>query len=329
MDLITRLPRHNGKNTILTIVDHGCSRAVVFLPCTTQITAQGIAQLYLDHVYRWFGLPTKIISDRDPRFTSHFGRALASKLGIQQNLSSAFHPQTDGISERKNQWVEQYLRLVTSNSPEDWTHWLSMASAMHNNRRNSTTGLSPNQILLGHEVTLAPPMTLVTNNVMAEERVEQLRQKRTQALDAINQAVRGGQVIPSQYNVEEQVWLEAMHLNMKHQKTKLAPKRYGPFKIMKEISPVAYQLELPATWGIHPTFHMSLLSPYRETTSHGPNFSRPPPDLIEGEVEYTVECILSHRHHGRAQTLQYLIKWEGWYLTSGNRYTKTSKSYRT
>jgi hypothetical protein len=237
MDLITGLPRHNGKDAILTIVDHGCSRAAIFLPCTTQITGQGIAQLYLDHVYRWFGLPTKIISDRDPRFTSHFGRALASKLGIQQNLSSAFHPQTDGISERKNQWVEQYLRLVTSNSPEDWTHWLSMASGVHNNRRNSTTGLSPNQILLGHEITLAPPTTPVTNNVMAEDRVEQLKQKRAQALDAINQAARGGQVIPSQYNVGEQVWLEATHLKMKHQKTKLAPKRYGPFKIIKEISP--------------------------------------------------------------------------------------------
>jgi hypothetical protein len=312
MDLITGLPRHNSKDAILTIVDHGCSRAAVFLPCTTQITGQGIAQLYLDHVYRWFGLPIKIISDRDPRFTSHFGRALASKLGIQQNLSSTFHPQTDGISERKNQWVEQYLRLVTSNSPEDWTHWLSMASAIHNNRRNSTTGLSPNQILLGHEVTLAPPITPATNNVTAEERVEQLRQKRAQALDAINHTARGGQVIPSQYHVGEQVWLEATHLKMKHQKTKLAPKRYSPFKIIKEIFPVAYQLELPAAWGIHPTFHASLLSPYHETTSHGPNFSQPPSDLIKGEAEYTVERILSHRHHGRARTLHYLIKWEGY-----------------
>jgi hypothetical protein len=129
-----------------------------------------------------------------------------------------------------------------------------MASAIHNNRRNSTTRLSPNQILLGHKVTLAPPTTPITNNITAEERVEQLRQKRAQALDAINCAAKGGQVIPLQYNIGEQVWLEATHLKMKHQKTKLAPKRYGPFKIVKEISPVAYQLELPAAWGIHPTF---------------------------------------------------------------------------
>jgi hypothetical protein len=92
MDLITGLPMQNGKDTILTIVDHGCSRAALFLSCTTTITGLAIAQLYLDNVYRWFGLPTKVISDRDPRFTSHFGRALTQKLGIYQNLFSAFHP---------------------------------------------------------------------------------------------------------------------------------------------------------------------------------------------------------------------------------------------
>ena len=118
MDLITGLPMHKGKDAILTIVDQGCSRAAVFLPCTTNITGEGIAQLYMDHVYKWYGLPTKVISDRDPRFMSHFGKSLAWRLGIEQNLSTAFHPQTDGLSERKNQWVEQYLRLVTSISPE-------------------------------------------------------------------------------------------------------------------------------------------------------------------------------------------------------------------
>ena len=99
MDLITGLPMCKGKDAILTIVDHGCSQAAIFLPCMTTITGAGIAQLYLDNIYRWFGLPTKVISDCDPQFTSHFGCALSQLLGIQQNLSSAFHPQTDGISE--------------------------------------------------------------------------------------------------------------------------------------------------------------------------------------------------------------------------------------
>ena len=88
----------NGKDAILTIVDHRCSRAAIFLPCSTTITGPGIAQLYLRHLYPWFGLPRKIISDRDPRFTSHFGKALATKLNVQQNISTAFHPQMDGLS---------------------------------------------------------------------------------------------------------------------------------------------------------------------------------------------------------------------------------------
>jgi hypothetical protein len=77
----------------------------------------------------------------------------------------------------------------------------------------------------------------------------------------------------SQYKQGEQVWLEATHLKIHHQKTKLKAKRYGPFKIIKEISPVVYQLRLLVAWGIHDIFHASLLSPYHETTAHGPNFS--------------------------------------------------------
>src|SRR6266699_1407786 len=294
------------------IVDQGCSRAAVFLPCDMMITSPGIAQLYLDNVYQWFGLPTKVISDRNPRFTSHFSRALTDKLQTRQNVSTAFHPQTDGLSERKNQWVEQYLRLVTSASPEDWTYWLTIATAVHNNRKNTTTGLSPNEVLIGYEPTLQPATTPPSNNDMAEHRVDTLIEKRGLAIEAINRAAKQGGVPPAQYKKGKQVWLEATNLNLRHQKTKLALKRYGPFVITEEISPVAYHLDLPLAWNIHNVFHASLLSPYHETRQHGPNYSRPPPDLINGEEEYVVEKIINHRRHGRSRTLQYLIKWEGY-----------------
>ena len=109
MDLITGLPKSRGYDSILTIVDHGCSRAAIFLPCQSTVTGPQIAQMYYQHVYPWFGLPSRIISDRDPRFMSHFGKSLAKELGVTWNLSTAYHPQTDGLSERKNQWVEQFL----------------------------------------------------------------------------------------------------------------------------------------------------------------------------------------------------------------------------
>jgi hypothetical protein len=137
-------------------------------------------------------------------------------------------------------------------------------------------------------------------------------EKQAQAIDAINQTSKGKQLILSQYRLGEQVWLEATHLKIHHQKTKLNLKRYRPFKIIKEISPVAYQLRLPVAWGIHDVFHALLLSPYHETTAHGPNFFWPPPDLINGEEEFQVEHIVSHRSQGQSKKLQYLIKWEGY-----------------
>jgi hypothetical protein len=148
MDLIMGLPKSDGHDAILTIADHGCSRGAIFLPCSTTITGTGIAKLYLENVFQWFGLPKRIISDRDPRFTSHFRKGITKVLGITQNLSTAFHPQTDGLSERKNQWIEQYLLLICTNQDE-WAKWLPMATAVHNNTRNSTTGFAPNTLLLG------------------------------------------------------------------------------------------------------------------------------------------------------------------------------------
>src|SRR5258707_5197385 len=138
-----------------------------------------------------------------------------------------------------------------------------------------------------------------------------MKERRLQAITAINQSSRQ-QVIPSSFVIGAQVWLEGTHLCLPYQATKLAPKRYGPFKITKEISPVAYQLCLPTAWNIHNVFYASLLSPYRETNAHGPNYSRPPPDLIKGEEEYEVERIINHRRTGRARTLQYLVKWIGY-----------------
>jgi len=312
MDLITGLPPIKGKDAILTIVDQGCSRAAIFIACDTTITGPGIAQLYMDHVFRWFGLPVKVISDQDPRFTSHFSRALTKRLHIQQNLSTAFYPQMDGLSERKNQWIEQYLRLVTSAAPKDWTQWLALATAVHNNQKNSTTGLSPNQIILGYDLKLNPAITTPSCNETTEERIRLMEERQAQATAALNQVAEKSGTPSAQYNTGDQVWLEGKNLCLPYQATKLAPKRYGPFKIIKEVSPVAYQLALPLTWKIHDMFHASLLSPYHETTAYGPNFSRPPPDLINDEEQYKVEQIHNHWYFRRNRTLQYLIHWKGY-----------------
>jgi Integrase zinc binding domain/Chromo (CHRromatin Organisation MOdifier) domain/RNase H-like domain found in reverse transcriptase len=311
MDLITGLPKSNGHDAILTIVDHGCSRGAIFLPCSTTITGAGIAKLYLEHVFRWFGLPQKIISNRDPRFTSHFGKGITKALGIIQNLSTAFHPQTDGLSERKNQWVEQYLRLICANQDE-WAKWLPIATAIHNNTRNSTTGFALNTLLLGWEPPLAPDQTLPTSNQKAEDYVSKFQKNRLMAILALNKAASAHTPVSSKYTQGQHVWLEGKNLPISHGTAKLSPKRYGLFTITKLISLVASRLDLPISWNIHPIFHNNLLTPYVETNAHGPNFMRPPPDLINGEAEYEVEAIRSHRYFGKNKKLQYLLKWKGY-----------------
>jgi hypothetical protein len=218
----------------------------------------------------------------------------------------------DGLSEWKNQWIEQYLRLVSSTVPEDWTYWLALASAIHNNWKNSMTGLLPNQILLGYDITLNPGYTSSTPNESAKEHNCIMMEHRAQAIAEINQAVEKQGKPEAQYTVGAQVWLEGKNLKLPYQSTKLVPKWYGPFKIIKEVSPVAYQLNLPMTWGIHDVFHTSFLSPYHETTQHGLNFSQPPPDLITGEEEYEVEAIQNHQSFRCSCALQYLIKWRGY-----------------
>jgi hypothetical protein len=114
------------------------------------------------------------------------------------------------------------------------------------------------------------------------------------------------------YKEGDQVWLEGKNLRINQPTAKLAPRRHGPFKIIQVMSAVNYRLELPTQWSIHPVFHIDLLTPYRETTMHGPNFTRPTPELIDGEEEYSVEKILDSRRFGRRRRLQYLVKWEGY-----------------
>jgi Chromo (CHRromatin Organisation MOdifier) domain len=120
----------------------------------------------------------------------------------------------------------------------------------------------------------------------------------------------------SPFKEGEKVWLESRNLKMGYPTKKLAPRREGPFTIKRVVSKLVYELELPPPqWKIHPVFHASLLTKYKENDIHGLNFLKPPPDLIEGELEHEVESILSHKGKGKGRS--FLIKWKG-YPTSEN-----------
>jgi hypothetical protein len=309
LDFIVKLPISQGFDSILTITDQGCTKAAIFIPCNEDIMAEETAALYIKHIFAHFGLPTKIISDRDPRFMSKFIQAACKVMGVKHTPSTAYHPRTDGQSERSNQWLEMAIRFITDQKQKNWAPYLPIAQFAHNNWPSNTTRKSPFFLLMGfnpradwvHATSPIPRVTL---------RLEQLREARVQAHNAMIKAQQSWvkhRDIPK-YKEGDLVWLEGKNLHINQPTAKLAPRRHGPFKVIQVMSAVNYRLELPTQWSIHPVFHINLLTPYRETTMHGPNFTRPTPELIDGEEEYSVEKILDSWHFGRRRHLQYLVK---------------------
>jgi hypothetical protein len=313
LDFIVKLPVSQGYDSILTITNQGCTKAAIFVPCNEDITAEETAALYIKHVFAHFGLPTKIISDRDPRFMSKFVQAVCKVTGINHAPSTAYHPRTDGQSERSNQWLETAIRFITDQKQRNWAPYLPIVQFAHNNWPSDTTRKSPFFLLMGfnpradwvHATSPIPRVTL---------RLEQLKEARVQARNAMIKAQQSWvkHRDTPKYKEGDQVWLEGKNLRINQPTAKLAPRRHGPFKIIQVMSAINYRLELPTQWNIHPVFHIDLLTPYRETIMHSPNFTRPTPELIDGEEEYSVEKILDSRHFGRRRHLQYLVKWEGY-----------------
>src|SRR5882762_4452479 len=324
LDFITKLPKSKGYDTILMITNQGCTKMALFILCNEEITAEQMAYQYLINVFNQFGLPMKVISDRDTRFTSKFIKDLCKRLGIAQNISTAYHPRTDGQSKRTNQWLEQYLRFWTNVKQTDWATYLPIAEFAHNSWYSETTRTSPFRSLMGYN----PRATWEVSTSLIPQvntRLEQMTEARQLAYEARKKAEESWKHPTRrpqrQYKEGDQVWLEGTNIRTFHPTAKLAPKRHGPFQVVKVLGLVTYQLQLPDQWQIHPVFHVDLLMPYKETVTHGVNYTRPPPDLINREEEYEVERVINSRQFGRGRQVQYLVKWKG-YPDSDNQWLK-------
>lgn len=314
MDYITGLPKSKGYDSIYVVVDHGCSKAAVIVPCHSTITAEGTAKLYQNHVWKRFGLPRKQISDRGPQFVARFTEELCKRLAIERALSTAFHPQTDGQTEWVNQELEQYLRAFCSHRQDNWAELLPLAEFAHNIREHSTTKQSPFKVLMGYE-----PRTF--SDVGATSRVEEVR-KRLGRLAEIREEAHASHKVAAEliwwrdknpmtnFEVEQEVWLEGDKLHTTHPTAKLALKRHGPFTITQKVGNVNYWLKLPPQWQIHNLFHASKITPYKETEAYSPNYAKPPPDLVDGEQQYEVEAVVQSKVD--KGLLYYLVKWARW-----------------
>ena len=273
----------------------------------------------MENLYKRFGLPDKIISDRGPQFTSKAFKELLKLLGIKSALSTAYHPQTDGTTERVNQEIEAYLSIYCASHPEEWPQALHTMEFTHNNRRHADRLQTPFELMFGKSPIAIPLSFESTKYPTMEDKMKTLQRNREEALAAHELARsrmadrRKSSFTP--FRTGDQVWLDSRNLKTTYHK-KMKPKREGPFTITEVLGPVTYRLKLPTTWRIHDVFHATLLRPYKENEIYGQNFTEPPPELLEGEEVYEVETILNHRKRGRGY--QYYVKWRGYPISDAS-----------
>ena len=316
--LVTNLPLSHGYDSLMVVVNHGLTKGVILIPCSKSIDANGITELFFDHVFKRFRLHDSIISDHSSQFTSAFARELAQILKYDVRLSTTYHPQTDGQTKRTNQEVETYLQIFCANNPHQWSKSLTSAEFQHNSVPHSSTKVSPFSLLFGYDPCAYPSLGKTFIPAL-ESRLSSLDSTRKEALAAHESAwqimIEQSSRKFSPWKVGDRVWLEATNLQIPYPSRKLVPKRHGPFEIAQVLSPLVYRLRLPSTWKIHDVFHATLLSSYHQTEAYGPSFSWPPPDLIDAKEEYKVDHIVSHK--GTPGWRLYLTAWKG-YLSSEN-----------
>ena len=156
----------------------------------------------------------------------------------------AYHLQTNRLTEWKNQWVEQFLHLISANQ-DNWSTMLPLTTLVHNNTWNTTTNLIPNQLLSRLELVITPKLAMGTENPTVELRVDQLRQWRVQVTKALNTAANSKSSLTNMFQHRQKVWLKAKNLALPYGLVKLTPRHHGPFSISQVMSLGTYKLELP------------------------------------------------------------------------------------
>jgi hypothetical protein len=290
-DMIVGLPLDGRKDAILVIVD-SFSKYSILVPCSTKVTAKDIADLFLEHVWKRHSFPEKTISDRGPVFNYKYLKALYERLGIKVHFSSAYHPQTDGQTERMNPGIEQFLRAYAGMYQKDWVKWLPMAEFAYNNATHSAMGTSPFKCLYGREPTMTPSRIrteVPEANDMADT-PQEIWEETSAALRLAKERMAGREPgeVPETFDIGEKVWLDSRNLRLKTNSPKLMDRRLGPFRVLEKLSDRAYRLDHPENLKIHNVFYVGLLSKVKEDESRL-ILREPGPLEVEGEEEYEVE----------------------------------------
>jgi transposase InsO family protein len=327
MDFITDLPLSDGCSSIWVIVDR-FTKMAHFIPLKSdKKKTVDLAKIFLRDIWRLHGLPESIVSDRDSRFTSTFWRDLMSLLNLSRKMSTAYHPQTDGQTERLNQTIEQYIRCYCNFEQNDWESMLAMAEFAYNNSLTAGTGLSPFYANYGFHPRCNWPVQAIVHNPAARlysRWIDRVHIACEEGLAAARSAMRTYYDKHSQpspkYKLGDLVMLNGKNLKVKRATRKFAPIMHGPFKINRILqnNNRAVGLALPNTWHIHPVFHVSLLEPFKVSTLREQDVIRPDQVLdMEEEVEqmysdaYEVDKIVRRRKDEETGDMWYTVRWKG------------------
>ncbi len=303
IDFVTDLPSSQGHTTILTVVDR-FSKACRLIPLPKLPTALETAEALCHNVFRFYGLPEDIVSDRGPQFTSRVWSAFCRQLDINVSLTSGYHPQANGQVERLNQELTRFLRSYCHRNQLDWSHYLLWAEYAQNSLRKPSTGITPFQCVLGFQPPLFPwsgePSELPAVDSWLQRSEETWNEAHVHLQRAVHrtreQANRHRRANPD-YQPGQWVWLSTRDLRLRLPCKKLSPRYVGPFKIIRQITPVSFRLALPAHYRISPTFHVSLLKPAGgprgEENLDEAGDQRAPPIIIDGQEAYQVREISS------------------------------------
>ncbi|KAL0171626.1 hypothetical protein M9458_031161, partial [Cirrhinus mrigala] len=319
VDFITDLPASEGKTCILVIVDR-FSKFCRLISLKGLPTAWETAQNLFHHVFRPYGLPENIVSDRGPQFISRVWRAFFRLLGVAVSLSSGYHPQTNGQTERKIQEVGRFLRTFCHDHQDTWNQFLGWAEYAQNSLRQDTTGLTPFQCVLGFQPPLFPWSGEPSEVPAVDHWFRESERVWDRAHQHLQRAVRRQKTTADRrrsdapaYQVGQKVWLSTRDIRLRLPCKKLSPRYVGPFTITEQVNQVTYKLHLPPHYKIHPTFHVSLLKPHHDSLlpPTEPGVEEPPPPMVveEGTIYQVKEILNSRRRGGR---LEYLIDWEGY-----------------
>jgi len=316
MDFIFGLPKtRQGHDGVLVVCDR-FSKMAHFIPTNEHVDAGGTARLLMRHVILRYGLSQSIISDRDPHFVSKFWRTLFNKFGTKIQLSTSYHPQTDGQTERTNQTLEQMLRCTLENHAQ-WDDLLDVLEFAYNATPSASTKTSPYEAVYGRPPVSPLGFAINSNLPRVNELLANFQEVWRSTHDNLKKAqvqqklhadkargdttfVEGDQVMLATTNLK----LDGYPIN------KLKPRWLGPFTIIEKVSDVVYRLQLPDSMKIHPTFHVSLLKRYINSPSYQDAVLKPPPVVLDGDEEFEVERILGHRRHRRG--VEYLVRWKGY-----------------